>query len=107
MQSNFLLQNISNKSVLHSLCFHNNYFLSRFNSQDSDGVVIDENRASCIMPTFTEAEGWVDFEVSLNGEAYYWKGMFYVGKLKKHICTIKKGTMGGTNLHQKRCRNLF
>jgi len=50
----------------------------RFNSQDSDGVVIDENRASCIMPTFTEAEGWVDFEVSLNGEAYYWKGMFYV-----------------------------
>jgi len=50
----------------------------RFNTRDSDGVVIDENRASCIMPTFTEAEGWVDFEVSLNGGPYYWKGMFYV-----------------------------
>ena len=47
----------------------------------ADGVVVDENRASCIMPTFTEAEGWVDFEVSLNGGPYYWKGMFYVGKL--------------------------
>ena len=55
----------------------------RFNSQDSDGIVIDENRASCIMPTFTEAEGWVDFEVSLNGGPYYWKGKFYVGKSKK------------------------
>ena len=73
-----------------------NYFLSRFNTRDSEGVVIDQNRASCIMPTFTgllalivcillfhfhrfsEAEGWVDFEVSLNGGPYYWKGMFYV-----------------------------
>ena len=57
----------------------------RFNSQDSDGIVIDENRASCIMPTFTEAEGWVDFEVSLNGGPYYWKGKFYVGRSKKMI----------------------
>ena len=56
--------------------------LFRFNPRDSDGVAIDENRASCIMPTFTEAEGWVDFEVSLNGGPYYWKGMFYVDKLK-------------------------
>jgi len=50
----------------------------RFNTRDSDGVVLDMNRASCIMPTFTEAEGWVDFEVSLNSGPYYWKGMFYV-----------------------------
>ena len=42
--------------------------------------MVDENRASCIMPTFTEAEGWVDFEVSLDGGPYYWKGKFYVGK---------------------------
>ena len=25
-------------------------------------------------------QGWVDFEVSLDGGPYYWKGMFYVGK---------------------------
>ena len=70
----------------------------RFNTRDSDGVVIDENRASCIMPTFTEAEGWVDFEVSLNGGPYYWKGMFYVGKLvseKQFLIFSKK----------KYCRN--
>ena len=62
----------------------------RFNTRDSDGVVVDENRASCIMPTFTEAEGWVDFEVSLNGGPYYWKGMFYVGKvyIKRKIIHI-------------------
>ena len=47
--------------------------------------MVDENRASCIMPTFTEAEGWVDFEVSLDGGPYYWKGKFYVGK-KIIIC---------------------
>ena len=52
----------------------------RFNSQDSDGWRVDENRASCIMPTFTEAEGWVDFEVSVDGGGYYWKGMFFVGE---------------------------
>jgi len=50
----------------------------RFNTRDADGTVIDQNRASCIMPPFTEAEGWVDFEVSINGGPYYWKGMFYV-----------------------------
>ena len=53
----------------------------RFNSQDSDGWRVDENRASCIMPTFTEAEGWVDFEVSVDGGPYHWKGMFFVGKI--------------------------
>ena len=47
--------------------------------------MVDENRASCIMPTFTEAEGWVDFEVSLDGGPYYWKGKFYVGE-KIIIC---------------------
>ena len=41
---------------------------------------LDENRATCIMPTFTEAEGWVDFAVALNNEAFYWKGKFYVGQ---------------------------
>ena len=51
----------------------------RFNTKDSEGVVLNENRATCIMP-WTEAEGWVDFEVSLNGEAFYWKGRIYVGK---------------------------
>ena len=28
-------------------------------------------------------QGWVDFEVSINGGPYYWKGMFYVGKFSK------------------------
>ena len=28
-------------------------------------------------------QGWVDFEVSMNGGPYYWKGMFYVGKFTK------------------------
>jgi hypothetical protein len=37
-------------------------------------------RATCIMP-WTEAEGWVDFEVSLSGGPFYWKGRFFVGKL--------------------------
>ena len=45
---------------------------------DSEGVVLNENRASCIMP-WTEAEGWVDFEISLKGGPFYWKGSFYVG----------------------------
>ena len=38
---------------------------------------MNENRASCIMP-WTEAENWVDFEVSLDGGPFYWKGMFFV-----------------------------
>ena len=28
---------------------------------------------------WTEAEGWVDFEISLKGGPFYWKGSFYVG----------------------------
>ena len=67
------LENINEYS---KVCF---YFW-RFNSQESDGVVVDENRASCVMPTFTQAEGWVDFEISIDGGPYYWKGMFFVGK---------------------------
>jgi len=51
----------------------------RFNTKDSEGVVLNENRASCIMP-WTEAESWVDFEVSLDGGPFYWKGRFFVGK---------------------------
>ena len=27
---------------------------------------------------WTEAEGWVDFEISLNGGPFYWKGRIYV-----------------------------
>ena len=30
--------------------------MSRFNTRDADGTVVDQNRASCIMPPFTEAE---------------------------------------------------
>ena len=56
------------------LFFEKNF---RFNTKDSDGVVLNENRASCIMP-WTEAENWVDFEVSLDGGPFYWKGMFFV-----------------------------
>ncbi len=51
----------------------------RFNTKDSEGVVIDENRATCIMP-WTEAEGWVDFEISLDGGPFYWKGRMFVGE---------------------------
>ena len=31
---------------------------------------------------WTEAEGWVDFEVSLNGGPFYWKGRFFVGEFR-------------------------
>ena len=53
--------------------------LFRFNTKDSEGVVLNENIATCIMP-WVEAEGWVDFEVSLNGGPFLWKGQFFVGK---------------------------
>jgi hypothetical protein len=33
---------------------------------------------------WTEAEGWVDFEISLDGGPFYWKGRLYVGK--KECC---------------------
>ena len=52
----------------------------RFNTKDSEGAIMNNNRASCIMP-WTEAEGWVDFEISLDGGPFYWKGKFYVGKI--------------------------
>ena len=52
--------------------------ICRFNTIDTEGVVIDENRASCVTP-WIEAEGWVDFEISLDGGPFYWKGSFYVG----------------------------
>ena len=59
-------------------CFKPNMRVTcRFNTKDSEGVVMDENRASCIMP-WTEAEGWVDFEISLDGGPFYWKGSFFV-----------------------------
>ena len=51
----------------------------RFNTQTSEGTVLGLNRAACIMP-WTKAEGWIDFEISLNGGPYYWKGQFFVGK---------------------------
>ena len=50
----------------------------RFNTQTSEGTVLGLNRAACIMP-WTKAEGWIDFEISLNGGPYYWKGQFFVG----------------------------
>ncbi len=53
--------------------------MGRFNTEDSEGVVMNENRASCIMP-WVEAEGWVDLELSLDGGPFYWKGKFFVGK---------------------------
>jgi hypothetical protein len=53
--------------------------VGRFNTEDSEGVVMNENRASCIMP-WVEAEGWVDLELSLDGGPFYWKGKFFVGK---------------------------
>eukprot|EP00095_Tigriopus_kingsejongensis_P008816 maker-scaffold1015_size70757-snap-gene-0.10 protein:Tk08816 transcript:maker-scaffold1015_size70757-snap-gene-0.10-mRNA-1 annotation:"hypothetical protein DAPPUDRAFT_305821" len=59
-------------------CFQPNMRLTcRFNTKDSEGVVLNQNRASCIMP-WTEAEGWVDFEISTNGGPFYWKGRIYV-----------------------------
>ena len=69
-------------------CFKPNMRVTcRFNTKDSEGVVLNENRASCIMP-WTQAEGWVDFEISLDGGPFYWKGRIYVGKsifCKNHI----------------------
>ena len=55
----------------------------RFNTREAEGVVVDQNRATCVMPTFTEAEGWVDFEVSTDGGPFYWEGMFYVGEKRQ------------------------
>ena len=37
---------------------------------------------------WTEAEGWVDFEISLKGGPFYWKGSFYVGTYIKQLYTI-------------------
>ena len=51
----------------------------RFNNMDAEGVIYNENRAACVMP-WTYAEGWVDFEIALDGGPYYWKGQFFVGK---------------------------
>ena len=61
-----------------SPCLYYFKFFSPIEKIDSEGVVLNENRASCIMP-WTEAEGWVDFEISLKGGPFYWKGSFYVG----------------------------
>ena len=66
---NLIFRNFCSKLIFAKIC--------RFNTKDSDGVVLNENRASCIMP-WTEAENWVDFEVSLDGGPFYWKGMFFV-----------------------------
>jgi len=49
----------------------------RFNTRDSEGIVINENKATCIMP-WVDAEGWVDFEVSINGGPFLWTGKFFV-----------------------------
>jgi len=51
--------------------------LCRFNTEDSEGVVINENIATCIMP-WVEAEGWVDFEIALDDNYFLWKGKFFV-----------------------------
>jgi hypothetical protein len=64
----------------HFSLYHSLY---RFNTEDSEGVVMNENRATCIMP-WVEAEGWVDLELSLDGGPFYWKGKFFVGKLYCH-----------------------
>ena len=52
----------------------------RFNNMDSEGSIYNENRAGCVMP-WTHAEGWVDFEIALDGGPYYWKGQFFVGRI--------------------------
>jgi hypothetical protein len=63
--------------------------VGRFNTEDSEGVVMNENRASCIMP-WVEAEGWVDLELSLDGGPFYWKGKFFVGKYTLVLTKTKK-----------------
>jgi hypothetical protein len=39
---------------------------------------------------WTEAEGWVDFEVSLNGGPFYWKGRFFVGEFRSNGLSFDK-----------------
>ena len=39
--------------------------------------MVNRNIASCIMP-WVDAEGWVDFEISINGGPFMWTGKFFV-----------------------------
>ena len=54
-----------------------NWGLKSILNYPSEEETLWNNRATCIMP-WTEAEGWVDFEISLNGGPFYWKGRIYV-----------------------------
>ncbi|CAG0885412.1 unnamed protein product [Darwinula stevensoni] len=49
----------------------------RFEDWDVEGIVVDSNRASCVMPRMS-ISGYIDFAVSQDGGPYYWKGKFFV-----------------------------
>ena len=52
--------------------------ICRFDTQDTVGTYINQNRAVCIMPR-VYATGYVDLSISIGGENFNWKGRFYVG----------------------------
>ncbi|XP_071512852.1 protein mesh [Panulirus ornatus] len=59
-------------------CFKTSYRLTcQFDRSNVEGVVLDDNRAACIMPSLY-VSGYVDFSISINGGPYYWKGKFFV-----------------------------
>lgn len=61
-------------------CFQAGYRLTcQFDTTAVEGHVIDDNRATCIMPRLL-VSGYVDFSISINGGPYYWKGKFFVGE---------------------------
>ena len=48
-------------------------------------------------------QGWVDFEVSLDGGPYYWKGMFYVGKQSEdEMCGFRDFIFSVGNIQNKK-----
>ena len=75
--------------------------MCRFNNMDSEGTVYTENRAACVMP-WTRAEGWVDFEIALDGGPYYWKGQFFVG----NTITCRNVQFTQCKIHTKVCERI-
>ncbi|XP_063878525.1 protein mesh-like isoform X1 [Scylla paramamosain] len=59
-------------------CFKTSYRLTcQFDTTAVEGYILDDNRATCIMPQLY-VSGYVDFSISINNGPYYWKGKFFV-----------------------------
>lgn len=59
-------------------CFKTSYRLTcMFDTTSTEGVILDDNRATCVTPQLY-VSGYVDFSISINNGPYYWKGKFFV-----------------------------